>query len=548
MLQRGTASSLLTKSELDEYGKIPTSDIEWIPDLCNPMRPLDYDAQSLLGVDLTSVQGGDVLASIAKKIMRSKRARQVHLISGLSGSGKSTQILGLMAQLNGSAQGLGAESRRLRTVYVDVLEYLSIQDLDFSWILLGVLSELVKQFPVCAKASKHLTAAWSDIRTVLDSADIGITAQVDLGFIKLAGALKSAPESRSKLRLRLPPISEQLIDHVNAFAQELREKHLPEAGYDDIVLILDNLEKTVPSPTSDTRDSFETTFYDGAPLFSRLDLHLVMTVPAALCYRDVQAAALSNLYANPPIMVPMVRVRERETGGPYAAGIAKMREVLAKRVDLGAVFGGDTELLDEVCGLSGGSVRRLLQLVSQLSLEVDELPVGQPELKRVLDRLAATMDRGLPQEHLPAAAASATRAEEGYSGVGSLLGQADAALLLGTIRFRQGDYSAATSAFDRADLGYATIGSELNRTKAWAGLSQVHRAQGDLTTAISLVQRAADVQWSLKDSPAWCLSQRTLAAWQPTPEATAHWLDEARKQLTDAGQDEFLPRLSSPPE
>lgn len=382
---------------IQRLGQVPSADIGAITDLCDPLRPLAYDAQDLLRVDLGPVRGGAIFDPVARQIERAKLNRRVHLVSGLPGSGKSTELLRLKARLE-HADGDQAR-RRFRTVYIDALQFLSINDLDFSWVLLGVLSSLVDTFSDLATRSRHLGSVWADLRRVLDAAGVEADASIDTGLVKLGIKLKSDPHSRDLLRHRLPPRAEELIDQTNAFLDELRTR-LATEGYDDVVIILDNLEKMVPRKVEGTaRDTFETTFYDGAPLFQRLDAHLVVTVPPSLCYRDVQAATLPALYSGPPRMVPMVRIKEREGSEDHAPGLDKLREVLARRLDLDAVF-EDAELVLDLCRLSGGSVRRLMNLVAEMSLAVDDLPLTREAFDGVRRKLAATADRALPSEYL----------------------------------------------------------------------------------------------------------------------------------------------------
>ena len=387
-------------ADLEKLGGAPTADLAAVTDLCDPLRPLAFDVQDELRTNLDAVRGGEVLAPIARQIERAQTSRRVHLVSGLTGCGKSTEILRLQARLAG--EGRSRSSRRFRTLYIDMLEYMSIKDLDFSWVMLGVLAVLVSEFKGLARISGPLKHAWADLRQVLDHADIGVDAKIDVGLVKLGLQLKSDAHSRDKLRLRLPPLAEQLIDRTNEFVAELREQlSTGDDPFDDLVLILDNLEKMIPAPVEGTaRDSFETTFYDGAPLFQRLDLHLVMTVPAALCYRDVRAATLPLLYSTTPRIIPMVRVTGRQ-GGPHAPGITALRDLLGRRLDLDVMFGGDDLLVEDLCQLCGGSVRRLMNIVAEMSLAVDEPPMTRVHLEQVVTKLAGTVDRGLPREYLP---------------------------------------------------------------------------------------------------------------------------------------------------
>ncbi len=319
----------------------------------------------------------------------------MHLVSGQVGSGKSTELLRLQHELQAGEGG----KPRLRVVYVDALEYLSISDLDFSWVLLALLSALGEEFGPVARSTQFFQAALDDLRRVIESAQLNLGVQLDGGLTRLTGALRSDAHARRQLRLRLAPMAEQLIDRVNGLAGELREAVVRE-GYTDLVFVVDNLEKIVPTPVEHTgRDSYETTYFDGAPLFRRLDLHLVLTVPAALCYRDMNVASLPVLYGQAPHIVPTVRVKPRSGEGD-AGGVDALMLMLGRRFDIDVLFNGDRGLVRDLCRMSGGSVRRLFQLVTEVSLEVEQPPILREDVERVRRRMVGLHYAGLPSEYL----------------------------------------------------------------------------------------------------------------------------------------------------
>lgn len=386
------ADTPLTLETVLRSGPIPGRTLEQVLLLCDGLRPLAADAHDLLAEDLSGVQGGNFLDPLAVAIRRGPESRKVHLISGLPGSGKSTALLRFQADLELARNG----GRRFRVLYIDALDFVSLADVDFATVLVGILAELVRAFPPMAKASKNVASFWADIRSIFDGAEVEVDASLDLGLLRLGGRLKSDLTSRKHLRMRLPPLAERLIDAANAYATELRTQ-LAGEGYDDLVLIVDNLEKTVPAAIEgSSRDTFEATFFDGAPLFRRLDLHLVLTVPAALWYRDVRGASLRTLYGTEPRLVPMVRTQNRDGSGRHAAGVAALRNMLARRLDLRAVFGTDA-LVERLIDLSGGSVRTLLQLISEASLHTDSLPIRAAFVDGVARTLQAHLANNVPR-------------------------------------------------------------------------------------------------------------------------------------------------------
>ena len=387
----------LSLKDLERFGELPTRDLAVIPGVCDVLRPIAADARETIGVELYDVQGGDMLRPILRLVRSPHSPRQVHLLTGLPGSGKSTQMLRLQAELE--REGTADDgTRRLRTVYVDAMEYIPIQDLDSTWVLLCLVAEVVKQFETFAKASKSVRLMWDDLRQVVDTSTLEAGAELNLGLVKLAGRIKSDHAAREMLRLRLPSVTERLIDHLNAFVKELRGS-LAKQGYDDLVLIVDNLEKMVPRELDSGRDTFSATFLDGAPLFRRLDLHVVLTVPLSLCYRDAGGGALTSLYGTEPLILPMVRIKKRD-GSDHDEGLAALRALLAKRLDLSFTFENE-DLVRDVCLASGGWLRLLMQIVTGMSLETDNPPMTRAHFERIMTRHAGQIDERLPREFVP---------------------------------------------------------------------------------------------------------------------------------------------------
>ena len=101
-------------------------------------------------------------------------------------------------------------------------------------------------------------------------------------------------------------------------------------------------------------------------------------------------------------VLPMIKVHERD-GRDCAEGLERMREMLARRIDLGKVF--TDEAVDHLCRASGGHPRHLMILVryacTYAPRSVWPRPIDPGVTERAESRLVAEYSRMIPEEHFP---------------------------------------------------------------------------------------------------------------------------------------------------
>jgi hypothetical protein len=154
-----------------------------------------------------------------------------------------------------------------------------------------------------------------------------------------------------------------------------------------VVVIADSLEKITHLRDEDreaVETSMETLFVSHARLL-RLPCHVVYTFPLWLRYHR---ADLGANYDCEPLVLPMVKIAE-PNGGHVAAGLDKLCELVARRVDVASVFGPDRgSTLLPLVHASGGYPRDLIRMVRTLLMESRIFPVRAEDTERVIAQLA----------------------------------------------------------------------------------------------------------------------------------------------------------------
>lgn len=159
-------------------------------------------------------------------------------------------------------------------------------------------------------------------------------------------------------------------------------------------------------------------FLDNAAQLHDIKCSLLMTVPIELAYSPYQGR-LRDEYGGAIVTIPLITVQNRNRS-PVPAGERVLAEVVGKRarVALGEpaidpitaaqrIFASEASLT-RVLRLSGGHLRSLLVLLTELLNQVDELPIPSTALEHYISKAAKELARGLSPEskEVPRAVAS----------------------------------------------------------------------------------------------------------------------------------------------
>lgn len=354
----------------------------WVKN-CDPARPLDADDPLYVDVDARApVRGSDhrsCIAQLAHTITLAEPvAETCQLFSGFPGSGKTTELRRL-------ARVLEAD-RDVPTTVVSV---------DFEqWIDLYAPITVTDVLRVLAYVLDREA-------TLLEGKDpnrgVGYLEKLK-GFLAGASIKEAGWDDGVSLLIefRDNPTFRQRVEEAiqNRFQQFARDAHqvMAEAvvrirratGRERVVVLVDSLEK-LTALRDEERGGIEASveklfFVHSAHL--RLPCHVVYTFPFWLSFRR---AALGTSYSFDPVLLPMVKVTDTD-GGPWAPGLACMREIVHRRVDLPAVF-RDPAHLEPLLVASGGYPRELLRMVRELLVQADDFPVPEADVTRVIERL-----------------------------------------------------------------------------------------------------------------------------------------------------------------
>ena len=353
----------------------------------DPFRPLPAGDPAY--VDCGEVRGeGDILVEVGREILLSDR-KTCQLYAGHRGAGKSTELLRLQKHLD--------ESGCFVVYFPTDEEDIDPEDAQYTDILLASTRHLLEGLKDSASPTillNWLKERWQDLKdfalTEVALESLSIEAQISQ-FAKITANLRTEPSQRQKIRERVNPHTVTLIEALNQFIKDAKQ-HLP-AGYSQLVLIADNLDRIVPIPQEDGRSNHDQIFIDRSEQLQALDCHLIYTVPISLLYSN-RAADVANIYGNTQVL-PMIMVQTPENE-PYQRGINKVMEILQKRLSLidpslsiVHMF-EQREALEKLCLMSGGHVRNLLLLMKEAIKYTNSLPIPNRALQRSISELRNT--------------------------------------------------------------------------------------------------------------------------------------------------------------
>ena len=371
---------------------------------CNPSYTLAVANQEdrQYYIDFSSVRGGTIVEQLERTISRlSPDAPTCQLFTGHIGSGKSTELLRLQAQL---------QQQGFHVVYFESSKDLDMADVDITDILLTVarqVSESIEKMKIKLQATgfKALLKGVADVfQTQIDlSAEANIPGlgeinastegefSLALGIGKITAKAKDAPNLRSELRQYLEPRTNVILDALNKELLEPANQELKRQGKQGLVVIIDNLDRIHLCAKPTGRLQPEYLFVDRGEQLARLNCHVVYTIPLVLIFSN-DLGQLTNRFGVDPKVLPMVPVQLSD-GSECSEGVELLQQMVLARafptVDptqryalVGKVF-DSAETLDRLCRVSGGHVRNLLQLLYSC-LQKQDPPLSRETLENVI--------------------------------------------------------------------------------------------------------------------------------------------------------------------
>jgi hypothetical protein len=352
-------------------------------------------------IDFSSVRGGAIIKKLKQKItFFSPDAPTCVLFTGHIGCGKSTELMRLRTEL---------EQEGFHVVYFESSEDLEMTDVDISDVMLAIarrvsqsLDKLLLGEPSRLKellqgAAKVLNSDVTGMKfKVPGVGDVAVTSEKEkfslaFGIGEITTKAKSDATLREKLNQYLGPQKTQLLEAINQELLEPAIASLKQQGKKGLVVIVDNLDRLDSRQKPFGRPQQEYLFVDQGEYLTKLNCHLVYTMPLALKFSN-DYGNLTQRFEEPRVL-PMVPVQLRD-GSECEAGMELLRQMILARafpdLDEQERLNNITEIfdssksLDRLCWVSGGHVRDLLRLLNTWIMEEMELPLSGATLEAVV--------------------------------------------------------------------------------------------------------------------------------------------------------------------
>ena len=353
-------------------------------------------------VDCKDVRGDwKVTRELGRKITRSKQPT-CQLYSGLRGVGKSTELLQLKEYL---------ENHKYFVVYFAAdHEDIEPQDADYADIIFACTRHLVEAI----KLKEHnpllnwMKDRWESFKDIAltEVAFDGLSLEGQISqFAKITTNLRATPDKRRELRQKINANTPSLVEALNDFIQEAQKSLSAKSR--GIVLIVDNLDRMAETQEIGKPSNYDEIYLNRSEMLRGLACHVIYTAPIAMVYSG-RATQLANNYDETDVL-PMIMVCNPD-GTENQLGLQKMRELICRRIALiepnllqtleGTVDGLDfppvfdhPETLKNLCLMSGGHVRNLMQLIQKAIDWTDELPITEEAAKRAIDKARETYQK-----------------------------------------------------------------------------------------------------------------------------------------------------------
>ncbi|MCY7390513.1 MAG: KAP family NTPase, partial [Leptolyngbyaceae cyanobacterium CAN_BIN12] len=369
----------------------------------NPSRTLvaGNPEDQKLYIDFSSVRGGKIIEELKANItLFSPDEPTCVLFTGHIGCGKSTELLRLKAEL---------EEEGFHVVYFESSDDLEMADVDIGDVLLAIakrVSESLEQVKVNPQAQGFralLNSTMKVLTTEIDvkakaklpGLEVGLSSKGEMslsaGIAELTIVAKNDQGLRERLNQYLGPQKNKLLDAINKELLEPAIAQLKQQGKKGLVVIVDNLDRVDNRAKSFGRPQQEYLFIDQSECLTRLNCHLVYTMPLALKFSN-EYGMLTQRYEDPKVL-PMVPVQLQD-GSPCEAGLVLLRQMVLSRAlpdldtaqqfeQIAEVF-DRPETLDRLCQASGGHVRDLLRMLNDWIKKGRELPLKAAILEEVI--------------------------------------------------------------------------------------------------------------------------------------------------------------------
>lgn len=371
---------------------------------CEPNEALAADDPRFVILD--DVRGETPSRQYERSLRLSDSTRpEVKVFAGHIGVGKSSELRRLQHRLENPETG-----RPYKVILAETGKALDLNDLDFPDLLVFLAAEVQRnlqalKIPGFTGTTEYLYRVWDEVKAALQSNVSFSEVEIDVPFGSLTAELRNRPSSRALLRAEIEKQSTSLQNAVNDLLELARVK-LWEAGWEGLVLIVDDLEKMPDRSLDSGVTTHERLFIHRSEQLANLNAHVIYSVPITLIYSP-QFAGVEQAFGGRPIPVPMIRLRgdHRSPVTPNTAGMKKMREIIDKRcqfakVDFAEVF-DSAETCHLLCEMTGGHPRHLMMFLRSALTRVEGLPITRAAADGAIREAANSLVRQIDQDEWP---------------------------------------------------------------------------------------------------------------------------------------------------
>jgi len=360
--------------------------------LCKPEEPLEpgnarYAPIDERGPSGHSPRGRNWVDHLARQVELSDTPVLLRF-TGLSGSGKSTELKRLMKALGES----GPDGPHLLCVYIDAEKEVDLYNtVDVPDILMNLVFAAERQVLVAedknpddALKSGYLTRIWDWLsKTEVGAEQVNVSGGMPgVADVGITLALKTQPSFREQVR-------RAATRHIDTFLRNVREAftqmeaRAKQQGYSGMLLVFDSFEKLSGTSANwrEVLDSAERLFDANEPCL-RLPVHVLYTIPPALAFR---------LHLPDNNFMPMIKLRDRN-GDECKDGLAAARELVRRRIPddhLRDLLGPGVErIIEQVILSTGGYPRELVRVLRTLLRDAEpNATLGHEQIRRVLTEM-----------------------------------------------------------------------------------------------------------------------------------------------------------------
>jgi len=352
-------------------------------------------------IDFSEVRGEDIISTLKDSItVWNPDEPTCNLFTGHIGCGKSTELLRLQVEL---------EAADFHVVYFESSEDLEITDVDIADVFLAIASRISKSLDKIIleepkKFQELLQGAWNilnsevtGVKGKIGDKEFGVNVDgqklsLSLGIGEITTKMKSDSTLRTKINQYLAPQKTNLLQAINQELLEPAIAKLKQQGKNGLVVIVDNLDRIENTIKPWSRTQQEYIFVDQGEFLTKLNCHIIYTMPLALKFSN-EYGILTARFPQEPKILPMVPVKYSD-GRIHERGLALMRQMILARAfpnlapedrlnKVNEIF-DVPETLDRLCQVSGGHVRDILKLLNPWIMKDKKFPLQSNTLEQII--------------------------------------------------------------------------------------------------------------------------------------------------------------------